>query len=68
MTKADDLTEAQETLLLSLPCRPEGDARTSNKLLALGLAVWADREQTNLAPTEAGVRRADKIREQRDGR
>lgn len=67
MTKADDLTEVQENLLLDLPTKPTGDVRTTNKLLALGLAVWAEAGQENLAPTEAGRRRAAKIREARNG-
>ncbi|MFC5509307.1 hypothetical protein [Bosea massiliensis] len=65
MTKVDDLTEAQEALLLSLPTKPGGDVRTTNKLLALGLVVWADEDQTHLEPTETGRRRAEQIREAR---
>ncbi|MCZ8104024.1 MAG: hypothetical protein O9972_39785 [Burkholderiales bacterium] len=63
MTKPDKLTEAQERLLISLPQTGVEESKTAQKLLALGLAVWAG--PGNLAHTEAGLRRSKAIREEK---
>lgn len=61
MTKPDDLTEAQEKLLLELPTTVSTTYKPGQKLLALGLAIYTGDDRSNMALTEAGRRRKAKI-------
>lgn len=65
MTGPDNLTAAQEKLLLELPTSVSTTYKPGQKLLALGLAIYTGDDRSNMAPTEAGRRRVEKIKASR---